>query len=775
MATTSGDGTTTSFSNTPQAQSDYLTRTADGALLTEDLGCIIFLDVMANDLGGNAKILWSLDNGTSDSTATKVYAPADLLTQDTTRTEALSSDCSAKGAHIWITSDGKVGYDSAAMQTALQALAVGEKLVDSFTYAIRLGNGTLSWATAYVEFVGANDGVRMAASGTDAIGAVTEDVGVTLGKLSDTGTIAFTDVDLTDSHTASVEKNSGSLGGSLTMGVVNESATTDSGTVGWTYQVDNSAVQYLAAGQSSTEKFTVTISDGHGGSVSQVVEVTVTGTNDLATVSSESKSVTEADVAAALNTAGQLTIVDLDAGEAQVVAQTNVHGTYGDFSIDADGAWTYTGNGAHNELTAGQQVSDTFTVKSQDGTGTGLVTVTITGSNDAAVITGTSSGTVTEATSTNAGTPTAQGDLLATDVDNATDAFQAVAAGAATVSGYGTYAVTATGVWTYTLNNSNATVDALGSGQSLSDSFTVFSADGTSQLVNVTILGASDRVQPTDIRLVVDSSHADESNTNFNNTFDIHGTLSATDADTGGFTYALISQNPVGGSAATFSISGNTLSSTGSLGQSQTYELAIQATQAGDPAGMAYTENFTIITGKNGNSADNLSDPTGDDILFGGDSSDILFGLAGDDTLFGQSGNDTLNGGLGSDILNGGQGTDTLTGGAGADTLTGGAAKDIFRFESAGFDTVDTITDFAGGSVGDVLDISDLLVGGPTLSAGNVGQYLSLRQSGSDTILSIDRDGSSSAFGFQDFVTLQGVTGLNLNTLLSNGNIDWTP
>ena len=57
-----------------------------------------------------------------------------------------------------------------------------------------------------------------------------------------------------------------------------------------------------------------------------------------------------------------------------------------------------------------------------------------------------------------AGTPTATGDLLATDVDNAADAFQAVAAGAATTNGYGTYGMTAAGVWTYTLDNTNAAV-----------------------------------------------------------------------------------------------------------------------------------------------------------------------------------------------------------------------------------------------------------------------------------------------------------------------------
>ena len=66
-------------------------------------------------------------------------------------------------------------------------------------------------------------------------------------------------------------------------------------------------------------------------------------------------------------------------------------------------------------------LTDSFTVYSQDGTAQ-LVTVSIDGANDAAVITGASSGTLFEAGGVaNAlpGTPTATGDLLATDVDNA--------------------------------------------------------------------------------------------------------------------------------------------------------------------------------------------------------------------------------------------------------------------------------------------------------------------------------------------------------------------
>src|SRR5690606_20366026 len=53
---------------------------------------------------------------------------------------------------------GKVQYAMTAAQKAvLDALDDGESWTDSFTYAIRLGNGTLSWATATIVFNGAND------------------------------------------------------------------------------------------------------------------------------------------------------------------------------------------------------------------------------------------------------------------------------------------------------------------------------------------------------------------------------------------------------------------------------------------------------------------------------------------------------------------------------------------------------------------------------------------------------------------------------------------
>src|SRR5438270_10497242 len=105
MADTTTPGTIVSFGNTPQAKDDVFTIGMTG--LTEDTKTVVYLNVMANDLGGNAKTLYSLDDGTSSGG----IRPVDLLVQDTARVEATSTDVSALGAKIWINSDGTVGYD----------------------------------------------------------------------------------------------------------------------------------------------------------------------------------------------------------------------------------------------------------------------------------------------------------------------------------------------------------------------------------------------------------------------------------------------------------------------------------------------------------------------------------------------------------------------------------------------------------------------------------------------------------------------------------------
>ena len=82
-----------------------------------------------------------------------------------------------------------------------------------------------------------------------------------------------------------------------------------------------------------------------------------------------------------------LTVDDLDDAENVFQPVLNAAGTYGTFSINAAGNWSYTRTADLQSLAVGSSVTDSFTVTSFDGTGTEVVAITITGENDAPTIT----------------------------------------------------------------------------------------------------------------------------------------------------------------------------------------------------------------------------------------------------------------------------------------------------------------------------------------------------------------------------------------------------
>jgi len=121
--------------------------------------------------------------------------------------------------------------------------------------------------------------------------------------------------------------------------------------------------------------------------------------------------------------------------------------------------------------------------------------VTIQGADDPAVISGDTHGGVVEAGGVHnsvQGVPTACGLLTAIDVDGPSNAFDPVKCPEPSDQGYGSFTMTADGHWTFALDNGNCAVQALNAGQSLTDDFTVRTADGTAQTVTVTIEGAND-------------------------------------------------------------------------------------------------------------------------------------------------------------------------------------------------------------------------------------------------------------------------------------------
>lgn len=160
----------------------------------------------------------------------------------------------------------------------------------------------------------------------------------------------------------------------------------------------------------------------------------------------------------------------------------------------------------------------------------------------------------------------------------------------------------------------------------------------------------------------------------------------------------------------------------------------------------------------------------GNDTITGSSNDNLIYLGTGDDIAHGNGGSDTIYGAEGSDTIYGDSGADTLDGGDGLDRLTGGTGADVFVFHAANaFNNVDVISDFST-SDGDKIDISDLLTG-YNAATDNIGDFVQLVTSGSDTLLKVDLDGGATGHSMTQIATLTGVTGLSLSSLISGGEL----
>jgi len=168
-----------------------------------------------------------------------------------------------------------------------------------------------------------------------------------------------------------------------------------------------------------------------------------------------------------------------------------------------------------------------------------------------------------------------------------------------------------------------------------------------------------------------------------------------------------------------------------------------------------------------GNGFDTLYGDNGDDLLLGQGNHDTLYGGAGNDNLYGDengasyAGNDTLYGQSGNDLLVGGNGEDNLIGGTGLDNLYGQGGSDKFIFGIDAFDgTIDQVKDFSQLENDSILVLNNILIGydAPT---SNIENFVSLTTLGSNTVISIDRDGLVAEYGFQQVASVSNTTNLS--------------
>ncbi|WP_454624428.1 nidogen-like domain-containing protein [Bradyrhizobium cenepequi] len=212
--------------------------------------------------------------------------------------------------------------------------------------------------------------------------------------LTTTGTINFADPDLGDVHTAtSTYTGTGNALGTLTL--VKQTDTTGSGTVGhfvWTYTADPAAVREALDGlpnHSKVETFNVVISDGHGGTFTQTVSVTLNEIGNHAPMVSGAVtgSATEDDDPSILNALAKASDSDQDAlvvvdVPAQLPAGVSYNAATHSFTLDPSvAAYQHLADGEHATVTVNYGVSDSHVVTPASASWT------ITGTDDAPVAT----------------------------------------------------------------------------------------------------------------------------------------------------------------------------------------------------------------------------------------------------------------------------------------------------------------------------------------------------------------------------------------------------
>jgi VCBS repeat-containing protein len=304
---------------------------------------------------------------------------------------------------IVVQANGSYSYTLNNSKAATDALAQDEVVTETLTYTVTDEAGKTAKADLVISITGSNESPVVATA--DVTGAVSELV-TPSGDLSDTGTIGFTDVDLSDTHSIdpTIVASAGALG-ALTASVNTDASAGLGGVITWNYSVAASAVEYLAKDETKVETFTITLDDGHGGTVDRTIEVTIAGTNDAPVVATAdvSGAVTELVTPAGnLTDTGTIGFSDVDLIDTHSISSTITA------SADALGAltasvstdttagvggvvtWNYSVAASAVEYLAKDETKvETFTIKLDDGHGGTVdraISVTITGTNDDPVI-----------------------------------------------------------------------------------------------------------------------------------------------------------------------------------------------------------------------------------------------------------------------------------------------------------------------------------------------------------------------------------------------------
>ncbi len=285
----------------------------------------------------------------SDAAATNEDTPLSIqVLQGDTDVDQLdvlslqSINAAAAEGNVTIGPNNTVTYDPSGQ---FDHLAVGQFVLDTFTYTITDGNGGSDSAVVTVTVNGVNDAPRAV---HDSV-TVNEDSATLIQVLAG-------DSDPDDSDVLTVI----GVDDTNTLGLV---TLNPDGSAGYNA---TGRFDYLAVGTTFQDTFRYTIQDAAGATATGTVSVTITGINDEPLPVDDAASTDERSALSIAVLAGDS---DPDNGDILTVVGIDDALTLGSVRLEPDGTVTYDPNGQFNALDAGQTATDSFAYQISDGNG----------------------------------------------------------------------------------------------------------------------------------------------------------------------------------------------------------------------------------------------------------------------------------------------------------------------------------------------------------------------------------------------------------------------
>ncbi|WP_042064392.1 VCBS domain-containing protein [Acinetobacter tjernbergiae] len=599
---------------------------------------------------------------------------------------------------LTLNSNGTYSYTLNNTNPLVNSLAVGETLTESFNY--RVTDGLRSdRAVLNITIEGSNDAPTVVAALATTVAE--NDSASTVNLLS-----GASDVDHGETATLSIINITYSVDG----GASSTSLPDGVSLSGYDLAIDPThiAFDHLAIGEQTVIQVGYDIQDIHGAIVHQTASITVTGTNDAPTVSAaDVNGVVIEDFAISagnLNDFGLITFDDVDLSDSHSISISPDSGNSlgGILTATVVDPATGLGNGSiqwnysvNNSLTQALGIDDvvyeTFTVTVSDqhgGTVDQVITIAITGNNDAPTIT---SGSIVSVDEGAASAGAVVYTTVATDIDQNdvitsyslsgidTAAFSIDANGVVTLNAAADYETKSSYSFDITVTDSD------GASTTQTITLNVNDIDGTSivgtpnqdtYVLNLDTAAPGEELPyKVDLKESLDYLHVNTSASQ------VRITLTGSEVGNGSALDSNSTPPQDGGLAVRIQAEDGTDGLTGNASRSDDEGVVITASVGTTfdvrdlTTGTQYGDQFTGIV---------LGSSSGDNLDFSSSGGQLY--------INGGQGNDSIIGGLGADTLIGGAGTDELHGGLGDDTLIITAVTDLEAGESYdGGDGADTL------------------------------------------------------------------------------------